>query len=358
MKEQIKIREKLIEEIEKDNYSDGQTQKLCRQLIRFGKKWKDDKGIGCGKYYLALNDMRRNRYRKALENIQEALLEAVRLSEENKDTTYKLSMMYLLATLYWRTGRREYSYEHLEEMMEIAGNANCVGDYTQNIVEFVELLKEMQEYEKMNRIIECYEEYAKTQDSVYLYITAAELRLSYCELLGREEEYKQTALRYTKLSQELKKQLIVDRAQVMQMKIILKEKELEHKNAQRREERLKKKSEKDALTGLGNRYLLDKYSRQLLNRAVKEHKSIGIGVLDIDCFKQYNDTYGHLAGDKCLIKIAAIIEEKAQKRGKCFRYGGDEFVILMEDIMEEDIIQLARDMPIYIWKSFAGSTRC
>lgn len=251
------------------------------------------------------------------EKGEEALMETIRIAQENKDDTYRFSLLCLEATLYWRTKRESSAYEHLDELVDMVESGQSISDYCQNITEFVELLADMKEYERMQKVIGFFEVYAKRQDSVYLLIMAVEFWLFYYNLTGDEAQYQKYALEYARLSMEQKKQMLADRVQVMKLKIELKEREFERKSAQKREEKLKKRSEKDALTGLGNRYFLERYSRQLINRGIKEEGFIGIGVLDVDCFKQYNDTYGHLEGDKCLKKVADIIKEKVGEKGKC-----------------------------------------
>ena len=85
----------------------------------------------------------------------------------------------------------------------------------------------------------------------------------------------------------------------LNVKIALHESEL---NA----EAAKEKSERDALTGLLNRYAMQKSAVTMFERARENNTKMAIGVLDIDCFKQYNDTYGHLQGDEVLKNIANI----------------------------------------------------
>lgn len=93
----------------------------------------------------------------------------------------------------------------------------------------------------------------------------------------------------------------------------------------------------DELTHLFNRRKLNEIFMQLWEEAKKTEKNISLILVDLDYFKEYNDCYGHCAGDDRLKNIGQILEKEASESGGyVFRYGGDEFVILLPNL---DIIQ-------------------
>ncbi|MGS2719641.1 GGDEF domain-containing response regulator [Paraglaciecola aestuariivivens] len=86
----------------------------------------------------------------------------------------------------------------------------------------------------------------------------------------------------------------------------------------------------DSLTGLRNRRFFDDYYQQLLNLSIKTNTDMAIIVIDIDYFKQYNDTYGHVQGDFCLQLVAKVIAQQINRPTDiAVRYGGEEFAILL-----------------------------
>ncbi len=88
-------------------------------------------------------------------------------------------------------------------------------------------------------------------------------------------------------------------------------------------------SEIDAMTGLGNRRALDRAVTTLRNEE-KATRGVAIAIVDIDHFKLYNDTFGHVAGDECLRRVAGLLTSEARKRDDMvFRFGGEEFVVLL-----------------------------
>ncbi|WBM70302.1 membrane-associated sensor domain-containing protein [Buttiauxella sp. WJP83] len=85
----------------------------------------------------------------------------------------------------------------------------------------------------------------------------------------------------------------------------------------------------DALTGLFNRLSMARFFEECVSALSGNKKKLFMIVLDIDYFKQYNDRYGHVAGDKCLIKVSQCIEQSLRKEtDSAFRFGGEEFVVM------------------------------
>ncbi|OWY38114.1 sensor domain-containing diguanylate cyclase [Xenophilus sp. AP218F] len=88
----------------------------------------------------------------------------------------------------------------------------------------------------------------------------------------------------------------------------------------------------DRLTGLANRNLFYDRLQHAINRVNRSGKRLALLFLDLDRFKPVNDTYGHVIGDRVLQQIALRIKEVVRSEDTVARIGGDEFVILMEDI--------------------------
>lgn len=107
--------------------------------------------------------------------------------------------------------------------------------------------------------------------------------------------------------------------------------------------RLLEKSETDALTRLANRFRLNDYLDQVFEKALSEQTPLAMEILDIDYFKQYNDNYGHQAGDECIKRIAKQLELMQNDMIFCARYGGDEFIILYQNMTEKRSDMRRRD---------------
>ncbi|MCA6215477.1 diguanylate cyclase [Ideonella sp. B7] len=101
----------------------------------------------------------------------------------------------------------------------------------------------------------------------------------------------------------------------------------------------------DPLTGLANRRGLDIRLDEALRTARREHQPLTLILCDVDNFKAYNDTAGHLQGDQCLIRIAQVLGETSRRpRDLAGRFGGEEFVILLPGTSHSGAMYFAKGL--------------
>jgi diguanylate cyclase (GGDEF)-like protein/PAS domain S-box-containing protein len=109
-------------------------------------------------------------------------------------------------------------------------------------------------------------------------------------------------------------------------------------------ERLREEATTDALTGLVNRRALDPRLEVEIARSLRSDTALSVILLDIDHFKAYNDTYGHLAGDACLKAVGQCLGQVFRRPADLIaRYGGEEFLVVLPEIDAEAAYRLAND---------------
>lgn len=100
---------------------------------------------------------------------------------------------------------------------------------------------------------------------------------------------------------------------------------------------------RDGLTGVANRRRLDAFLDTEWAAAIRDRKPLSLVLADIDCFKEYNDHYGHLAGDACLKRVAALLEATTVRgRDLLGRFGGEEFLLVLPDTNADAAVERAR----------------
>ena len=270
-----------------------------------GKKYED------AEYYLALAREYLSEREDPLDQILISSLEA-QLANGMKDEV-----------------RRDFL---IAEIDQISCEKIALLDVFDDLYYYAQMLLDIEHFDSFWNFINKLEPLVNKSESYHLQKRMVQLKLFYYEKVKDHAGFLQESGLYYKLSEKLERdQQLILRDNLI-VKFNLEEAKKKRFEMEKRNEELQRKSEIDALTGLNNRYSLNEYSEIALQRAIIRGSSLGYEILDIDYFKEYNDNYGHQAGDDILIKIAGVLQSIAENPGVFVaRYGGDEFILIYEN---------------------------
>jgi two-component system cell cycle response regulator len=127
---------------------------------------------------------------------------------------------------------------------------------------------------------------------------------------------------------------------LLRLRRVLKERRLTQERIQMLE-KLKRLSITDGLTKLYNsRYFYNQLKIEI-DRTIRYQRPLSLLLLDIDKFKEYNDNYGHLEGDKVLIRLGQVIKSCLRKMDSAYRYGGEEFTVILPETEGDEAATVA-----------------
>ena len=178
-------------------------------------------------------------------------------------------------------------------------------------------------------------------DITYVISQFYQLKADYYERVKDDKKLFEILKEQNKLNTKLRNEQQAMYAHAVSLISLLDDIREEQTKVRNENEDLKHITEIDALTGIANRFKLN----QLLNEIEFENKNLAIGILDIDYFKEYNDNYGHLEGDKCLISVAKELSRIASDYNLfCSRFGGDEFVVIYDNYQIKDLDEIVKNI--------------
>lgn len=274
------------------------------------------------------------------EKASEQLERLKTLCIERNSNINEISICILEAELYHRTGDIEARDAAISRLDNLKLGSMNVFDALTELYRHCMLLLEIGKFDEFVSMVDRIEFLVKgpTVEKQIL-----ELRLSYYEKIGDQESYRDMAAKYYIVARHNEKERNKIISHNIMNRMRLDEEETRRKEVELSNLMLKQKSEHDALTGMNNRYKLNEISELAFHKAYLNGTPLTVEILDIDCYKEFNDNYGHQAGDDCLVLIADAIRSMEEFNGvHTARYGGDEFVIIYEEYSKKDVEKMAQ----------------
>lgn len=322
----------------------SEAQKYFERVRQYIKEAKDSEdyyslmsciAVNLGKCYL--RSERPERAQEFVEYIDKECWKHLQKPEQ-------LDVLCFKTQYYHMVGRITMRDECITKVQEQVDVDMAVMDVFDDFYELCQLLLEINNEDAFWDILSVLEKLTKDANIINLQRKIISLKIKYYRRQEDNAGYLQATGLYYELTEVMERE-----NQYMIANMLAVRKSLEQSNEKRREvERvnatLQEKSETDPLTHLANRFRLNNFSEQAFERALDAEKPFAVEILDIDYFKEYNDNYGHQAGDECIVMIADELKKMQDSRIFCARYGGDEFVIIYEGMTEKEVFAQAEDL--------------
>ena len=307
----------------------------CEQLLGEGVKVPDIARIvvlsNLTTCYVRLGDLERGK------DYLDRLIQTCgdRMAEQNLVTVYIIQ-----SELYHALGDAEKRDAAIADLDNLKLHSTSILDALSELCRHAMLLLEL---DKIPEFLNLTKQIERCADGAGIQKKVLELQLKYYKKIGDTKMCEETAVKYYESVEQCEGMRNKIISHNISIRLHLDEEAAKRKEEERTNLLLKRKSESDALTGMNNRYKLNELTELAFHRAYTNGTPIAMEILDIDYYKQFNDNYGHQAGDECLIKIADAIRSMEEYPNVfTARYGGDEFVVIYEDYTIEEVEKMAR----------------
>ncbi len=264
---------------------------------------------------------------------------------KNVDEIDRMSILCAEA-LYYHVIKDKVKRDHC--IAQIQNYIHCempILDMAEDLYEYAKLLLNAEKEEEFWSVIDLLEPMIKNCGVIHMQLQILSLKIQLYRKKGQSAEYLQAAGYFYELSEIKEREM-----QEMINNVLNLRRNLESVNRARQEMEVQnrillEKSEIDPLTKIANRFRLNDHSEEIFQRALCAERPLAVEILDVDYFKEFNDNYGHQAGDGCLFAVADALREMTKQHSAfCARYGGDEFVIIYEDVSYEDAVSYADEL--------------
>lgn len=282
--------------------------------------------------------------RGILEKTQEYIDKLNHECQEYYDDVDYLYVDCLKARYYHLVGNTQLRDKCIEEIEERIDRDVPIMDIFDDLYDYCELMFEIDREKAFWDMLDRLEYIVKNSDVKNLLRKVIALKLKFYRKHNDNASYLQAAGLFYELTEIMERE---SRSMITNMLYV--RSSLERANESRRKMealnvQLLEKSETDQLTGLANRYRLNDYSEKVVEFCCERKIPLAVEILDIDFFKQYNDNYGHQAGDECIVAIANELKKMQNNRIFCARYGGDEFIIVYAGMPLQEVRESAQEL--------------
>lgn len=262
---------------------------------------------------------------------------------QNK-SIFDIDVQLLFACCYAKKGERALAVEYVEsvlEEIEMQKNPYVRLDFYYSVIEFWITLEA---YEEALAIAKKAESILQTMNNVGRWLKLSQYEVTIYQKLGQQDALREVYKVYCEDDMALTESRKKAKIKRLKKRIELQNERNRHANMEARQNALFSKNEYDELTGVWNRRGIRSHMEQAYEQAKEKKEPFALVLVDVDFFKEYNDTYGHVAGDESLKQVAMILKDAMQDKGMVGRYGGDEFLLAIHGMESSKVRQILDDI--------------
>ena len=279
-----------------------------------------------------------------LGNLDEAsdfLEMANELSKDAEGVRGDSSLDVIFASLAYCAAKGEGDVNRLifeiRNRLQAGANLYYASEYLRDLCVY---LRDAGRYGDLLYVIETVERVAPKEILPALMLLLAMVRVDYYKSVGDSEMYRTSLVSYYEIRRKRVEIMSMFATSVIDYRFRLNAIVTENENMEDSIDVFRTKSETDPLTGLYNYSKLRVVLERQVEECRKQGHSLGLSIIDVDYFKQFNDKYGHQSGDDALKAVADCMKAYSSDRVIGGRYGGDEFIMIFINMKDSEVLAI------------------
>lgn len=282
--------------------------------------------------YCGILHCKQHNYDKALDSAKQIEL----LLQENSTLFYDASVLNLYIRLYDVNQDNVFLKEHLNKLTTLVSSCMDFLEQSEFYFDIVGYLIQQKKQEECSRVLDYIQPFCMKSPLIFLRYTFLKYQVAYHQIFGSDATYLECCSQLIALLPRYQEEQ-------NQTKLYSLEYVERLRQAKDDSELYRERSRTDQMTGLLNKYTIQFLVEDDLSRCSPSRQSAMI-LIDLDHFKQINDTLGHLVGDSFICQTASIIQNYFKDKALCGRVGGDEFLVYINNVPDRSFVTLQTEI--------------
>jgi len=253
------------------------------------------------------------------------------LISQNKDIPCSPSLCSFYIRLFFHQGNKEKFTENLNALIAMAASQEDFVESSKFYYDICGFLIDIRYQKEARKLLDCMEQSAAVTSLLMVQYHIAQLEVNYCKYFAPTEKYVSACENFIELEEKFfsynKRMKIMHIHNIEELEQIKIDTKL-----------LREKSQIDQLTGLLNKHTIEDKVKEYLEHLDLDQPA-ALLLIDMDNFKQLNDSLGHLTGDKVLKDVSTLITSCFSQNAFCGRIGGDEFLVCFKHAASQDTVR-------------------